>query len=109
MREILVQSLSEVEDMTVVGSCADGETAIELVLRERPDVVVMDLRLPGVDGLEATRRILEAWPPARVLVHTTDTRPAQVTAAISSGAAAVVPKSTDADDLVRTLRRLAGT
>ena len=107
LRECLVRLLSETEDVTVVGSCADGETAVDVVLRERPDVVVMDVRLPGVDGIEATRRILRAWPQARVLVHTSDPHADQARAAISTGAAGVVGKSGHSDRLVHALRCVA--
>lgn len=107
LRECLVRVLCESDGITVVGSCQDGETAIEVVLRERPDVVVMDVRLPGVDGIEATRRILHAWPQARVLVHTSDPHAEQARAAIVTGAVGVVGKSTDGDRLVRVLRRVA--
>ncbi len=107
MREALVRALSDHADMRVVGSCPDGESAIELVLRERPDVVVMDLRLPGMDGIEATRHILLAWPQARVLVHTSDPGGARVREALGSGAAGVVAKSTDVDQLADAVRRAA--
>lgn len=105
LRESMVEFLSHIEGVTVVGSCADGETAVEVVLRLRPDVVVMDVRLPGVDGIEATRRILRAWPQARVLVHTSDPQAAQARAAITTGAVGVVSKSGDGDRLVRAMLR----
>lgn len=89
-----------------MGSCSDGETAIDAVLRERPDVVVMDVRLPGVDGIEATRRILRVWPQVRVLVHTSDPQAEQVRAAITTGPVGVVGKSTDSEKLVPVLRRV---
>lgn len=107
LRELLEQELAAAEGIAVVGSCADGETAIDVVLRERPDVVVMDVRLPGVDGIEATRRILRAWPQARVLVHTSDPQAEQARAAITTGAVGVVGKSTDSERLVRVLRSVA--
>ncbi len=107
MRDCLVRVLSETEDITVVGTCKDGETAVDVVLRERPDVVLMDVRLPGVDGIEATRRILRVWPQARVLVHTSDPHPEQARAAISTGAVGVLDKSGNGDRLVHALRRVA--
>lgn len=107
MREALVGLLSGTEGITLVGTCQDGETAIDVVLRERPDVVVMDMRLPGVDGIEATRRIVRAWPQARVLIYTSDPDAEQARAAIGSGAAAVLGKSGDGGRLVAALRSVA--
>jgi DNA-binding NarL/FixJ family response regulator len=107
LRESLIAALSDIDDITVVGSCPDGETAVEVVLRERPDVVVMDVRLPGVDGIEATRRILRAWPQARVLVHTSDPHAEQARAAIRTGAVGVLDKSGNSDRLVHALRQVA--
>ena len=107
MREVVIRMLSEAEDITVVGSCHDGETAVDMVLRERPDVVIMDVRLPGLDGIEATRRILRTWPQARVLVHTSNPHAAQARAAISTGAVSVMAKTGDREQLVRALRHVA--
>ena len=70
VREGLSSLLATVADMTVVGQAADGETAVRLAVEHGPDVVLMDLNLPGVPGLEATRRIVRDVPAAAVLVLT---------------------------------------
>ncbi len=104
LRTEMIRSLSEKEGIDVVGSCSDGATAVDLVLQKRPDVVVMDLRLPRLDGCEATRRILQAWPEARILIHTGSTASSQARDVLAMGAHAVVFKSTNPDRLVQALR-----
>ena len=69
MRKGLLLLLSEEADITVVGEAEDGEQAIERVRALQPDVVVMDFRMPFMDGLEATARITESWPHVKVIIH----------------------------------------
>ncbi|MCU1365385.1 MAG: LuxR family transcriptional regulator [Ilumatobacteraceae bacterium] len=96
-------------DCTVVGEAADGEAAIRAVAECRPDVVMMDVRMPGVDGIEATRRLntaSDSAPP--VLVLTTFEDDAVLWGAIDAGAAGFVLKDTPADDLIKAIRATAG-
>ncbi|MCU1393748.1 MAG: response regulator receiver [Ilumatobacteraceae bacterium] len=96
-------------DLTVVGEAADGESAIRAVDECSPDVVMMDVRMPGVDGIEATRRLnaeRDAAPP--VLVLTTFEDDDVLWGAIDAGAAGFVLKDTPADDLIRAIRATAG-
>jgi DNA-binding NarL/FixJ family response regulator len=70
LRRLMVDVLVEAEDITVVGECDDGDEVVDAVLRTRPDVVLMDVSMARVDGLEATRRLLAVRPDARVLLLT---------------------------------------
>ena len=97
-------------DIEVVGECADGPTAVRLARRLAPDVVCMDVRMPGGDGLSATREITSGNPggsaPA-VLVVTTFDLDEYVFGALEAGASGFVLKDTEPDDLVDAVRRLA--
>lgn len=101
--------LETAEDIEVVGECADGPSAVELVERVSPDVVCMDVRMPGGDGLTATRRILERDSGTRpaILVVTTYDLDEYVFGALEAGASGFILKDTAPDDLVEAVRRLA--
>src|SRR5581483_3800364 len=86
VREGLRLSLSRAPHIRIVGEAADGAAAVELALRRRPDVVVMDVRMPGVDGLEATRKLLEQDPAAKVLIFTAYSERSLLTRGFESGA-----------------------
>ncbi|HET7567742.1 MAG TPA: response regulator transcription factor [Gaiellaceae bacterium] len=91
-------------DLAVVGEAGDGAAAVELVERERPDVVLMDVRMPGVDGIEATRRIAAGPSGAHVLVLTTFDRDEYVYRALEAGAAGFLLKSAPPERLVDAVR-----
>ncbi|NYH51133.1 MULTISPECIES: response regulator [Nocardiopsis] len=101
--------LEVADDIEVVGECGDGPAAVGLVERVRPDVVCMDVRMPGGDGLTATRDILaraSGTPPA-ILVVTTFDLDEYVFGALEAGASGFVLKDIAPDDLVAAVRRLA--
>ncbi|CAL9488597.1 Transcriptional regulatory protein LiaR [Nocardiopsis dassonvillei] len=106
--------LDMADGVEVVGEAGDGPTAVELAARLRPDVICMDVRMPGGDGLSATREILERAAlrtgerPPEILVITTFDLDEYVFGALEAGAAGFVLKDTDPDDLVEAVRRLAG-
>jgi DNA-binding NarL/FixJ family response regulator len=93
--------------LTVVGEAGDGEEAVELARRLLPDVVLMDIRMPRLDGVEATRRIVASGLSARVLVLTTFDLDEYVVGALRAGASGFVTKDVPADDLVEAIRVVA--
>ena len=98
----------ETEDgIEVVGEAGDGQEAIGLVRRFRPDVVLMDVRMPGLDGLEATRRLLGAGDAARVIMLTTFDLDEYVYAALQAGASGFLLKDVSPERLVAALRMVA--
>ena len=84
--------LGLLEDVDVVGAAADGEEAVRLVERHRPDVVLMDLRMPRCDGVEATRRIRAAQPATEVVVLTTYADDESIVSALRAGARGYLTK-----------------
>src|SRR4051812_19830568 len=88
VREGFARLLRDVDDMEVVGEAADGDQAVSLARSSRPDVVLMDVRMPGTDGIEATRAITRDLPATRVLVLTTFDLDEAVHAALGAGRAA---------------------
>lgn len=90
----------------VVGEADDGEEAVELAARTNPDVVIMDLSMPVLDGVAATRRITESQPGIRVVVLTMHDDPARTRAALEAGAVAYLTKGTSFGDVLDTLRRV---
>jgi DNA-binding NarL/FixJ family response regulator len=95
------------DDLEVVGEAADGAAALELAARVRPDVVLMDVRMPGMDGLTATARLTAGADPPRVLVLTTFHQDAYVFQALRAGASGFLLKDADPADLVAAIRVVA--
>ncbi len=95
------------EDMAVVGEAGDGREAVELAARTRPDVVLMDVRMPGMDGVEATRRIVASGSAARVLILTTFDLDEYVFAALRAGASGFLLKDVRPPELVEAIRVVA--
>ncbi len=93
--------------MDVVGEAGDGAAALEVVRRVRPDVVLMDVRMPGTDGIEATRLVTAELPEVAVLVLTTFDLDEYVYAALRAGASGFLLKDAPADDLVHAIRVVA--
>ena len=95
------------EDIEVVGEAADGREAVDLARRLHPDVVLMDVRMPHVDGVEATRRLAAAGLPARVLILTTFDLDEYVYEAIRAGASGFLLKDVQPAQLVEAIRVVA--
>jgi DNA-binding NarL/FixJ family response regulator len=104
LRKGFAMILAAEPDLEVVGEAADGEEAVALTERLGPDVVLMDIRMPGVDGIEATRRITTAHPEVRIVVLTTFDLDEYVFASLRAGASGFLLKDAKEDQLVTALR-----
>jgi DNA-binding NarL/FixJ family response regulator len=107
IRRLLALTLSRDPRVTVVGAVGDGEAAVEFVRYERPEVVLMDLLMPRLDGLETTRRIKQEWPRTKVIVLTALTEEAYRLAAYNSGADGFLNKREIATELLPAIREMA--
>lgn len=108
VREGLRLALSRAGNIRVVGEAADGETAIALTERRLPDVVLMDIRMPGMGGLEAAKQIVERVPSAKVLIFTAYSERALLSRGLESGAKGYVLKEASQETLLRAIERVAG-
>ncbi|WP_371614098.1 response regulator [Streptomyces sp. NBC_00454] len=94
-------------DMTPVGEAADGAQAVRLARELRPDVVLMDVRMPGTDGIEATRQVVEVSPQSRVLILTTFDLDAYAFDGLAAGASGFLLKNTRPEELLTAIRNVA--
>ena len=106
-RDGLRAALQRDPELRVVGEARSGEEALELYPRDLADVVVMDIGLPGIDGIEATRRLRGAHPNVRVVMLTVHQLDSEVLAALASGANAYCLKTTDPNSLLLAVRAVA--
>lgn len=107
VREGLCTLFSEEPGLLVVGEAKSGEEAVRLAVDLAPDVVLMDLMMPGIDGIEATRRILAQAPGVRILVLTTFADEPHVRRAIAAGAHGFLLKDVLKEELLRSIRAVA--
>ncbi|MEU8664840.1 response regulator, partial [Actinoplanes philippinensis] len=108
VRAGLAMLLRAEPDVEVVAEADDGEAAVELTRAVRPDVVIMDVRMPGMDGVAATRRLTAEGSAARVLILTTYHVDEAVYGALRAGASGFVLKDAAPQELVAAVRALAG-
>ncbi len=109
VRKGLASFLGHEADIEVVGLADSGEQALEMALEVHPDVVLMDLSMPGMGGIEATRRLVETTPDTRVMMLTSFGGHERMVEALKSGAVGYVVKDTAPADLLRALRTVAAT
>jgi DNA-binding NarL/FixJ family response regulator len=107
VRSGLAQLLDGAGDMAVVGQAGDGREAVVVVRETRPDVVVMDLQMPGMDGVEATRQILGEELGAQVVVLTSFSDSARIVAALDAGAVGYLLKDADPEDVLDGVRAVS--
>ncbi|HEY8471905.1 MAG TPA: response regulator transcription factor [Natronosporangium sp.] len=107
MRAGLRAVLSTDESIEVVDEAADGRAAVERTRRLRPDVVLMDVRMPNLDGVAATREIVSAWPAAKILILTTFEDDDYVVGALSAGASGFLLKRTRPEQLIEAIHTVA--
>lgn len=107
LREGLRTLLSLEGDLEVVAEAEDGQAALEQYAALRPDVVLMDIRMPRLDGVEATRRLLQRWPDARVIILTTFDDDQYVFEGLRAGALGYLLKDLSGEELARAIRTVA--
>jgi PAS domain S-box-containing protein len=103
VREGIANTLSVDDRLEVLGGAADGASALELIARFRPHVVLMDLNMPGINGLEATRTIHERWPDIAIVGMSVQGDDATASSMLAAGASAFVPKAGDSEQMIRTI------
>jgi DNA-binding NarL/FixJ family response regulator len=103
----LQQLLARSEDIEVVAMASDGQAAVSAALETRPDVVLMDLRMPGIDGTEATRLIMEKMPATRIVILTSFSDRERILAALDAGAVGYLLKDSEPEDIFQGIRAAA--
>ena len=107
VREGLRLSLSRAPHIRVIGEAPDGESAVALAERRRPNVVIMDVRMPGMDGLEATKALMDKDPGLAVLIFTAYSERSLLSRGLESGAKGYVLKEAPHETLVRAIEKVA--
>ncbi len=107
VRSGLAASLALEEDMTVIAEADSGDQALDAYTQHQPDIVLMDLQLPGLSGIEATQALISADPTARILIFSTFARDEEIHRALRAGALGYLQKSASRPDLLAAIRAVA--
>lgn len=106
VRKGLRALLTEIDDIEVIGEASDGQQAVNLVEEAQPDVILMDIVMPNMDGIEATQQITARQPEARILALTSFAADDKLFPAIKAGAMGYLLKDSDPEDLVQAIRQV---
>jgi DNA-binding NarL/FixJ family response regulator len=106
MRQGLKTILDLEPGLQVIGQAADGESGMHMALDLRPDLILMDIQMPGMNGIEAIAAICAVWPEARIIILTTFGRDEYVFQGVRAGAVGYMLKDAPADRLIQTIRRV---
>jgi DNA-binding NarL/FixJ family response regulator len=104
LRRGLVALLRDDPGLSVTGQAANGQELLEMAMRRRPDILIVDRRMPGLDGIELCRQVTDSGLPTRVILYTAYDDPESLDAALDAGAGGYVLKSSPPQDLVRAIR-----
>src|SRR5262245_28553283 len=108
VREAIKARMASVEGVQIVGEAETGEELVEKVQELEPDVCIVDVELPGKDGIDATKDVLKARPESRVIIFTAHAQPDLLTLALRAGASGYVLKSAPSEDIARAIEVVAG-
>ena len=108
VRDAVRARMADSDAVEIVGEAADGREVVDVVTKLEPDVVIMDVEMPKVDGIEGTRAVLKARPKTKVIVLTAHAQPDLLALALRAGASGYVLKSAPATDIARAVRAVAG-
>ncbi len=108
VREAVKARMIEASGVEIVGEAADGEELLAKVRELEPDVAIVDVELPGMDGIEASKEILKVRPETRVIIFTAHAQPDLLTLALRAGASGYVLKSAPSEDIARAIEVVSG-
>jgi DNA-binding NarL/FixJ family response regulator len=109
MRKGLADILEGIDDIQVVGAAEDGAAALALAHAVKPDIVLMDISMPGMDGIEATEKLVEMGNSARVVMLTSYSEREKITQALAAGAVSYLTKDSPPEAVIRAIRSAATT
>src|SRR5256714_9360869 len=108
VREAIKARMASVEGVEIVGEAETGEEVVEVVKELEPDVCIVDVELPGKDGIDATKDILKARPETRVIIFTAHAQPDLLALALRAGASGYVLKSAPSEDIAKAVKAVTG-